>query len=185
MPADTNERMETRSIGDIMIPLEDYPHLPVWSTLREAIQIMHGAEIKHRGRVSLPRTVLLFDLDGSIAGTVRRRDLMRGLEPEFLVSEPLEYRKKLFDVDVDPNLSEMSYDKMIKGIREQADRPVTDILRPIETTINVQDHLMKAIYELVGRGLTVLPVLDRGKVVGVIRTVDVFHELAEIVLPKA
>jgi CBS-domain-containing membrane protein len=171
-----------RRVGEIMIPLEEFPHLPVWSTLLEAVAMIHSAELEARGRKSLPRVILLFDLDGSIAGTVRRRDLMRGLEPKFLVSQPLEYRLKLFDVAADPNLAELSFDKMVKGIREQTGRPVTDVMRPIIRTIDFDAHLMKAVYEMVSHGLSILPVLQKNKVVGVVRTVDVFHELAELVL---
>lgn len=174
--------METRRVGEIMIPLANYPHLPVWSTILEAVQVMHTASLEVSGRRSLPRIVLLFDLDGSIAGTVRRRDLMRGLEPSFLLAQPLEYRRKLFEVEVDPNIAEMSFDRVVKGIREQSHRPVTDIMRPIEQTIGFDDHVMKAVNEMVTYTLSILPVVKGRKVVGVIRTVDVFHELAELLL---
>ena len=174
--------MEMRRVGEIMIPLDDYPHLPVWTTMLEAIRMMHESQLDHQGRKSLPRVILLFDLDGSVAGTVRRRDLMRGLEPKFLVSQPLEYRMKLFDVQVDSNLSELPFDKVVKGIREQVDRPVTDVMRPLGRTIDFDDHILKAVYEMVNNSLSILPVLQNGKVVGVIRTVDVFHQLAELVL---
>ena len=174
-----------RRVGDIMIPLRDYPHLPVWSSMLEAIEMMRTAQLDIEGRRSLPRIILLFDLDGSIAGTVRRRDLMRGMEPDYLVRQPLEYRKKLFDIQVDPHLTEMWPDPWVEGIREQLDRPVTDVMRPIERTINFDEHIMRAVYEMVHHGAILLPVLEEGKVVGVVRTVDVFHELAEIVLPKA
>ena len=174
--------MENRRVAEIMIPLADYPHLPVWSSILEAVQLMHEASIEVRGTRSLPRIVLLFDLDGSIAGTVRRRDLMRGLEPSFLVAQPLQYQQKLFEVEVDPNLSELSFDRVVTGLREQAHRPVTDVMRPIEQTISIDDHIMKAVSEMVSYSLSILPVLRGRKVVGVIRTVDVFHELAELIL---
>ncbi|MFH1530124.1 MAG: CBS domain-containing protein [Pseudomonadota bacterium] len=173
---------ESRRVGEIMIPLNEYPHLPVWSTLVDAIKIMHSAEIVARGRKSLPRVIFLFDLDGSIAGTVRRRDIMRGLEPTFLVSQPLEYRRKIFDVEVDANLSELSSGRVEKGIRERADRPVTDVMRLIETTIDFDAHIIHAVYEMVNNRMSILPVTQNKRVVGVIRTVDVFHELAEVVL---
>ena len=174
--------MEMRRVGEIMIPLKDYPHLPVWSSMLEAIEMMHRAELNVRGRKSLPRIILLFDLDGSIAGTVRRRDLMRGMEPKFLLNQPLEYRRKPFDVQVDSHLSELWPDKWVEGIREQVERPLTDVMRPIERTINFDEPIMKAVYEMVNHSLSILPVLQTGQVVGVIRTVDVFHELAELVL---
>ena len=177
-----SERIETRRVGEIMIPLADYPHLPVWSNIIDGVKMMHRAEIDHRGRKSLPRVILLFDLDGSVSGTVRRRDLMRGLEPKFLVSQPLDYHRKLFDVETDPNLAELSFDRVVKGIREQVNRPLTDVMQPIERSIDYNQHIMTAVYEMVSRSLSILPVMRAGKVVGVIRTVDVFHELAELVV---
>ncbi|MDP6775334.1 MAG: CBS domain-containing protein [Candidatus Latescibacteria bacterium] len=178
----SEEKREMRQVGDIMIPLKDYPHLPVWSTMLEAIEMMDRAELDVGGRKSLPRILLLFDLDGSIAGTVRRRDLMRGMEPQFLVGQSIQQRIKLFDMHVDHRLSELWPDNWLQGIREQVDRPVTDVMRPIERTIDSDELVMTAVYEMVNHDLIILPVIEDRKVVGVIRTVDVFHELAELVL---
>jgi len=174
--------MEMRRVGDIMIPLNDYPHLPVWSSMLEAIEMMHRAELEVRGRKSLPRIILLFDLDGSISGTVRRRDLLRGMAPQFLRSQPLKYGMTFFDVEVDYHLSELSPGKLAKSFREQVNRPVTDVMRPIDRTINFDESIMAAVYEMVNHDLIILPVLQHSKVVGVVRTVDVFHEFAELVL---
>lgn len=173
---------EEMRVGDIMIPLAEYPTLPVWATMREAIELMVKAQLVVGGRRSLPRTILLFDLDGSLSGTVRRRDLMRGLEPRFLVSQPLDYRKKLFDVSIDPNLSMLPFERVVEGVREQAERPVTDVMRPFERTIDYDDHILKAVYEMVTLDRAILPVVKDNKIVGVVRTADLFQELAAIVL---
>ena len=174
--------IETLRVGEIMIPLEKYPHLPDSASVLEAIEIMHHSEIEIQGRKSLPRTILLFGLNDSISGIVRRRDLMQGLEPKFLVSKPLEYRMKLFDVEVDSHLSELPFDRIVHGIEEQVNRPVADIMHPVERTINFDEHIMTAVYEMVSKNLSILPVVQNNKVVGIIRTVDIFHELAELVL---
>jgi predicted transcriptional regulator len=102
---------------------------------------------------------------------------MLGLEPKFLASQPLEYRKKLFDVAIDPNLSELSYDRLRTGIRERAARPVSDVMRPIEAILNADDHVMKAVSEMVSLDLALIPVVRDGQLVGVVRSVDAFHEL--------
>ncbi len=174
--------MEMKRAGDIMVPLDEYPHLPYWFTLRQATAELEKSEVEIHGRKSLPRAVLIFDEKYQLMGMARRRDIMRGLEPEFLMGRPVESRKTLFDVKVDPNLSEFSYDKLLNGIRRQAERPIGDVMRPIVVTVDVEDHLGKVIYEMVDRGLSILPVLKEGKVVGVVRSVDAFHEIAEILL---
>ena len=173
--------MDTQKrVRDVMIPLTRYPTIRDTTTLREAVDVLEHAQIEVDGRKSLPRVLLVFDAIDVMVGYVRRRDLMRGLEPKFLVVQPLAYRKKLFDVAVDPNLSELPYDRVMTGIREQASRPVSDVMQPVEIVIQANDHIMKAVYEMVSRDLSLLPVLDGQRLVGVVRSVELFHELGEV-----
>jgi CBS-domain-containing membrane protein len=169
-----------KRVRDVMIPLGRYPSLRDTATLRDAVHLMETAELEVQGRRSLPRVLLVFDEIQVLVGYVRRRDLMLGLEPRFLVVQPLAYRKKLFDVAVDPNLSELPYDRVIQGIREQAARPVSDVMHPIEDIVQADDHIMKAIYEMVSQDLTLIPVVDGKQLVGVVRSVELFHEIAQV-----
>jgi CBS-domain-containing membrane protein len=171
-----------KRVGEVMIPLDSYPHIPYWFTIRQAIVEMEKHELDVGGRRSLPRVVLVFDEKYQLMGTVRRRDILLGLEPKNLVSKPLEYRKKLFDVKIDPNLSEISYDKMLRGIKEQAERPVNEVMQEIKASVDVDDHIVKAIYEMVSNNVSLLPVLKAGRVVGVVRSVDLLHEIAQLLL---
>jgi CBS domain-containing protein len=173
--------MNAKLVRDIMVPLAEYPCIPETNTLRQAIEEM-GRQILRKKQASLPRVALVFDVGlNNLLGMLRRRDIMRGLEPRFLVPHSLEYRRKLFEVETDPNLPELSYDKVIAGIRRRADRQVRDFMIPIKATIGCDDHLMKAIYEMVDQNTSLLPVLnDEGIVVGVVRSVDVLDEIAHM-----
>ncbi len=173
---------ETLRVSDIMIPLDLYPSVVPSCSLREAIALMLKSKLEVKGRKSLPRVLLVIDENDKLKGMVRRRDIMRGLEPKSLISEPLDYRKKLFDVQIDPNLSELSQVNVVKGIREQSRRPVIDVMRPIKATIGHDDHILKAVYEMVSYSLTLLPVLMERKVVGVLRTVEAFAVLGNLVI---
>jgi predicted transcriptional regulator len=167
-----------RRVGEIMIPIEHYPCVRDNTTLREAVEVIESARLEVALRQSLPRALLVYDEIDVYVGYVRRRDIMRGLEPRSLIAKPLDYRKKLFNVALDPNLSELSWDHVVKGIREQANRPVSDVMRPIEALLDAEDHVIKAVYEMVSMDLTMVPVLQNGQAVGVVRSVDVFHELS-------
>jgi len=180
-PSDPQYRIDVIRIKEIMIPIEDYPSVSPETTIHEAMAIMEQASLHVAGRRSLPRVLLVLDEQGVLKGTVRRRDIMRGLEPKYLVTQPLNYRKKLFDVSIDPNLSQLSPSHLVKGIREQAEKPVSTVMRPIEIGIEANDHVIKAIYEMVGYGLTLLPVVEDGNLVGIVRTVELFKELSHIV----
>ena len=172
--------MDKRFVQDIMLPLDEYPCILQTLTLRDAISKM-AVQITRKGQLSLPRVALVFDTGFSdLLGLLRRRDIMRGLEPRFLVGGALDYRRKLFDVEIDPNLSELSHDTIIARICKRADRLVSDFMIPIKVTIDYNDHIMKAMSEMVDRNTSLLPVLKENRVVGVVRSVDVLAEIALI-----
>jgi CBS domain-containing protein len=174
-----------KRVGEIMIPLEEYPWVRIGDTLKRAIEVMEGAELEVGVRRSLPRVLLVFDDHDDLAGIVRRRDIMRGLEPDFLVSQPLEERVRLFDMGTGPLLSELasevSMDRVVQGLQAQSRRMVSDVLRPIPTTLGPGDQIMKAVYEMVSLNQSLIPVEDGEVVVGVVRSVDVLHELARLI----
>ena len=174
--------MAFKEAGDFMIPLDEYPHIPYWFSLRQTIAELESAELDIEGKKSLPRWVLVFDEKYQLMGTVRRRDILRGLEPEFLQKKPLEVRRNLFNVKIDANLSELSYDKMLEGMKKQSERPVSDVMRPIKTTVDYKDHMIKVIYEMVDNNISMIPVLKDDRVVGVVRSVDLLQEIVAMVL---
>ncbi|RJP67045.1 MAG: CBS domain-containing protein [Candidatus Abyssobacteria bacterium SURF_17] len=174
--------IKAKRAGEIMIPLENYPHIQKSTTIRDVIALMEKSQIEVEGRKSLPRVVLVFDEANQLVGWVRRRDILRALEPSFLSGKPMDYRKKLFDVRMDPNLAELSYEKTLEGLQKRANQPVSDVMLPVAETIDYDDHIMKVIYEMVDNNLSLLPVLKEGRVVGVVRSVDALHEVAQILL---
>jgi predicted transcriptional regulator len=174
--------MEIKKAEEVMIPLDKYPHIPYWFSLRQAIAEMEKSELEVMGKKSLPRVVLVFDEKYRLMGMVRRRDLLRGLEPKFQLESSRASEKRWFDIKIDPELAELSYDNILKGICERAKHPVSDIMIPVTMTVNADDHLMKVIYEMVENNLSLLPVLKDNRIIGVVRSVDVFHEVAQLLL---
>lgn len=168
-------------VRTIMVPVEEYPCIPETLTIGDAI-IEITVQIQKEKQVSLPRVALVFDEDfHDLRGMLRRRDIMRALQPRFLLSGSLEYRRKLFTVDVDPNLSELSFGKMVAGLRKRAKTLVKDVMRPITATVDHNNHILKAMCEMVDHDTSLLPVLEDGKVIGVVRSIDVLRELALVI----
>lgn len=174
--------MVSKLAGEIMIPLENYPHIPYWFTLRQAVAEIEKSELKHKDKTSLPRSLLVFDEKYQLLGVVRRRDILRGLEPKFMKTMPAIRRGKLFDVGIDDHLVDFSAGKISKAMQEQAEQQVSEVMQPIVATADVEDHVAKLIYKMVSRDLDLIPVLKDSTIVGVVRSVDVFHEIANILL---
>ncbi len=174
--------MEIKRAEQIMIPLDQYPHIPHWYTFRQAIAELRASQIEVQGRKSLPRAVLVFNKTYELLGVVRRRDILRGMEPAFLAGQSGGDERRLFAVKVDPNLSDFSSEKMVRELRASAERPVSDVMVPIVSTVQHDDHLMKVLHEMVKNDLSLIPVLKHGRVVGVVRSVELLNEISEIVL---
>jgi CBS domain-containing protein len=177
--------MATKLVRDLMVPLGEYPSIPQNYTLHQAIQAMGKVQILKKMQTSLPRTALVFDeAHTELLGILRRRDIMRGLEPRFLVSGSLETQRQLFSVEIDSDLSELSFETAITRMRERSKRLVREYMLPIRTTINADDHLMKAMFEMVSKNVSLLPVLDGESVIGVLRSVEVLYEIALVIAEK-
>jgi len=174
--------MATNRAGDIMISLDKYPHIPHWFSLRQGVAELEKSTIEFKGRSSLPRAVLVFAVIYSLLGDLRSRDILGALEPNFLHDMHVADQRRVYDVDVDPDLVEVSSGKITRAIREHSEIPISNVMIPIQSTVDFEDHLFKVIHIMIRDDLNLIPVLKEGKVVGVVRSVDVFHEVANILL---
>ncbi len=171
--------MESKIAGELMIPLNKYPHIPYWFSMRHAIAELTHSQLEIDGVQSLPRAVLVFDDEYNLMGLVRRRDIMKGFEPENFFGSEAHYSQHLFEAKQDPDLLEMSSERLHKSIEERAEQTVSAIMTPIKATVDYNDHLFKIIYEMNHYQISMLPVIKDDAVVGVIRTVEVISQIAK------
>ncbi len=169
-----------KKAGELMIPLERYPHVPYWFTLRQVVAVMEKTKLfpEMPGGPSLARFVLVFNESYKLVGITRRRDILRGLKPHSLAGLPTPNP----DAGSKDPSGEGTFSKWMEGLGDQAERPVSEVMLPIQTTVNYDDHILKVIQEMVENNLSMVPVLKESMVVGVIRSVEVFHEIAELIL---
>jgi len=162
-----------KKVKDLMIPLEDYPHIPYWFTLRQAMAIVREAAVKFEGSFE-PRAVLVFDEKYQLMGILTLRDIIKGLEPRFLKETEL--------VKADPNLAILMGDLFGPGLKEASQKPVSEVMSPIKITIQGSDPIAKAIFVMIKEGVGVMPVIQDNKVAGMIRLSDLFKEISDLVL---
>ncbi|MFC1562411.1 CBS domain-containing protein, partial [candidate division KSB1 bacterium] len=65
-----------------------------------------------------------------------------------------------------------------------AETPISEVVTADIITVDYDAHLLTAIHKMVQNDITLLPVMNKGKVVGIVRSVDVFNEIAKIILKK-
>lgn len=176
--------MIKKRASDIMIPIDKYPNIFQGVTIREAMAEFEHAFLNVDDCMSLPRALLVIDEKRNLIGMIRRRDILKALEPRFMQKVPHHHQKDYFDIEGDPDLVALSSGKLIKTMRAQADQNINDIMLPADLmfTANYDDHIAKIVYIMALKDLNLLPVMRDGKVVGVVRSVDVFHEVARLIL---
>ena len=162
-----------KRIKDLMIPLEDYPHIPYWFTLRQAMAIVREAAIKFEGSFE-PRAVLVFDEKYQLMGILTLRDIIKGLEPNFLKETSL--------VKMDPSLTVLLGDLLGPQMKEHSQRPVSEVMSPIQATVDGNAPIAKALYLMIKENVGLMPVIQDSKVTGMIRLSDLFNEVAKLVL---
>jgi CBS domain-containing protein len=172
---------EMKKASELMLPLEVYPHVPYWFTLRQTVAVMEKAECPdRRGRPIGTRYVLVFNETYTLLGIVRRRDLLRGLDPSFSGSS--DDQTRLSSSSRPRHAVVSSWDVLAQDLHTKAEFPVSQVMRPIHTTVDYDDHLLKVASKMVEQNVSMLPVLRENVVVGVIRSEEVFEEIASLIL---
>ena len=115
---------------------------------------------------------------------MRRLNLLQGLEPSFLHTESSKTRgqRALFTVKDDVSLSVVDEDQSQKNMRRRSERPIEDVMTPITVTLNVDDQIIKAVFNMAKIEVGVIPVLENNAVVGVVTVDELFKVVATIVI---
>ena len=75
-------------VKDVMIDVFEYPHVPYWFTIKQAIMVIKKSVIGTEKCIH-PMAVLVFDEKYNILGTLTLGDIMKGLESKDKVDSPV------------------------------------------------------------------------------------------------
>lgn len=174
--------MENIHAEDVMIPMDSYPHVPHWFSLKQAIVEMEKTQFEVDGRKSLPRVVLVFDEEYRLMGTVRRRDILRGLGPDPM-QEPRE-RAGETDPGIKRDLrpGDATGHITVDELKKRAERPVSEVMTPIRVTLDAATPLMEVAYFMAVNDVSIVPITKNGTVVGMARSTDVLHRVGKTLM---
>jgi predicted transcriptional regulator len=128
--------------------------------------------------------LLVIDEEMNLVGTLRRRDVLSALTPRFMRSSPPDSRTRIFPVPVDPNLSEMSWDRLESMMLRRSERPVREVMVAVATSVDHEDHVGRVIDAMTEFDVSLVPVTEDDDVIGVVRSVDVLHHVALFILGR-
>jgi len=160
-----------KKVKEVMIPLEDYPHIPYWFSLRQAMAIVREEAIEFENFFEF-REVLVFDEKYQLMGILTLRDIIKGLAPRFLHETAL--------VKSDPSLIKLIGDLFGPGLKEAAQKPVSEVIQPIKVSIQGDDPIAKAIFLMITEDVDIMPVIQGSKLAGMVRMSDLFGEISQL-----
>lgn len=160
---------ECKKVSELMINMFDYPHVPYWFTVSQAIEIM-----KISYPISGPRpdpvAILVFDEKYNLIGTLTRRELLSGLEPRCTEKQP---QDKVSECEI-PREDLFNFE-----ISKAGERPVSEIMSPVRYFIEPGASAARAAFIMVRHGLILLPVVEEKRnVVGLVRMSELFDYIS-------
>jgi Mg/Co/Ni transporter MgtE len=91
-------------VKDLMIDVFEYPHVPYWFTVKQAIMVIKKSLIETEKCIH-PLAVLVFDEKYNILGTLTLKNILKGLESKEKAERPVSevmIQAKLFVEPDDP-----------------------------------------------------------------------------------
>jgi len=171
---------DRKVVKDLMIGIFEYPHIPYWFSIGQAIRIVKVSFISTK-KYPEPMAILVFDEKYNLMGTLTLKDILRGLEPRFLKPST----KAQVPEEDESGLS-VIWDSMFnREAKDLAEKPVSEIMVPAKYFVEPGDPVTKAAYQMVHHNLILLPVLEnKKKFVGLVRMVEVFDQISEEILKE-
>ncbi len=171
-----------KTVQEVMIDVFEYPHMPYWFSIRQAIGIMKKSVIEAEKCV-LPQVILVFDEKYNLLGTLTVRDILRGLAPRLLKT------RSLGDAEVpyvdESALAGIEASLFSAAAKQLAEKPISEIMVPAKMSVAPADSVVKAAFLMEHLNIQVLPVLEnKKKLVGIVRMTEVFREVANAILEK-
>jgi Mg/Co/Ni transporter MgtE len=79
---------KSKVVKDLMIDVFEYPHVPYWFTIKQAIMVVKKSVIGTETCIH-PLAVLVFDEKYNILGTLTLKDILKGLESKEKAESPV------------------------------------------------------------------------------------------------
>jgi CBS domain-containing protein len=175
--------MKTSTVKDLMVPLSEYATVYEDATLLEAVMALEEAQIAFDQKRYRHRAILVLDKDDHVVGKLSQHDVIQALEPNYQKLEK-EGQKSLSrfglsDFFVKNALEEYRlWEKPIENLcKKAADQQVKHIMYTPkeEEYIEIDATMDHAIHRLIIGRHHSLVVMQRGKIVGILRLTDVFE----------
>jgi CBS domain-containing protein len=178
----------TKKVRDLLVPISEYAVTRVDKPLKEAVPALRKlyCEVED-GKCTEAghRTILVLDHAGKLVGILDFKSILTVLIPE--IAGGLTAKLEALGVSIAfAQAGTADLDEAKLGFRarvlKNAETPVRETMLKIRGTIQADADLMEAMKLIYANKITVLPVYDGDKLIGVLRDSDLFLSVADILM---
>ncbi len=183
--------MKARKVSELMIPLSDYATVSQDASLADAIKALKSAQSDTRYHHK-HRAVLAFDEENAVVGKLGIREMLKALEPKYRQFEHSDDTASIglsrfgFNMEFLTSLVDKLelWDETIEElIRKAARLKVKDLMyTPVKGEyVPLDAPVAEAVHQFILGCHQSLLVVDKDKVVGILRLADLFDLVCDIV----
>jgi len=170
---------EEKAVWEIMIPIDEFTSVKEDDTVAEAVSKLKESMVPKifTSRIveKLHRSVLIFNNAGKVQGILTVTDLLEAIMPAYL-SAP---KPSMADSMV---YSTIFWKGMFTNqIKNLGQKKVSEIMSPAPFTIDESANLMEAAHAMVANNVRRLAVVSQHEVIGVVREMDLFFEIDNMI----
>jgi len=156
-----------QKIENIMVSVDNLPVIRNDYPVARAVEVMRQFSHRQDGTWFGFQAALVTDLNGGLVGLLTLRGLLRAFKLRAVQEHLLTSDAEGFFLPA--------------GFNDNLDILVRDIMRPIGlVTVGSKDSVFEAVRKMVGNKINLLPVVDNEQLVGMVRTIDVFWVVGEL-----
>jgi predicted transcriptional regulator len=175
-------------VKDMMVPIDDYAVTTADKTLKEAVpELMRIYCQVETGKCTEAghRTSLVLDSQGKLVGIMDFKSILKVLIPEIAGGISGKLRAlgiSMAFAEADAHDMDSSAHGFRSRVRQNAQTRVSDVMLKLRGTIDVNAGFLDALKMIYRNKVTVLPVLEGDKLVGVLRDSDLFLAAANVLM---
>ena len=163
-------------VGDIVIPLDNYPKLNENQSLQEAIQTFMSFRAGQQDRLRYAGLLVVNDKN-QLVGKLSLVNIMHGLVPRLVDATNVE---KFEGKEVEyPNLAFLYEDSTFGDCKKHQAKPIKPLMEDISLSFSSDTHILKALAMMTHRDEYNVPVTKDGIIIGILCLEEIFNTMCK------
>lgn len=161
-------------VRDLIIPLESFPHLKEDQSLHDAVGVILSYKCGEYDRIRYAELLILND-QNQLSGRVTLLNILVNLDPRLKEASNVKGFEGKGAGFLD--LVILWEDSFFVECKKWSHIPIKNLMMPIKHIVKGSDPVLKAMAIMTNTNHHVLPVIDEGRILGVIRLKEIFTSI--------